>query len=138
MGRPLKMSETVGGVAKSGVIGDTARAGAQIEVEAYIPEADGGTEPLAGYIARQVGSRSFRCTTDEGTGKCRLVTGTPGAGEMRITATDSDGDTYYVTKISARVVTLEPDTGTQFASGARVAWNLDTAEEGVSVVLASA
>ena len=137
MGRPLKMSETVNGVAKSGVIGDTARSGEQIEVEAYIPEADGGTEPLTGYIVKQKGARTFLIENAEGQGRCRLVTDTPAPGEVRITAVDSDGDTYYVSKISARVVTLVPDSGTQFASGARVAWNLDTAVAGVSVTLAS-
>ena len=135
MGRPLKMSETVGTVAKDGVIGDTDRAGNQIEVEVFVP---GGTEPLTGYIARQKGSKTFVCVNAEGTGRCRLVTTEPAEGEFRITATDSDEETYYVSKISARVATLVPDSGTQFASGARAAWNLDTAEAGVSVVLTSA
>lgn len=138
MGRPLKMSETVNGVAKSGVIGDTDRTGNQIEVEAYIPTVDGGTEPLTGYIVKQKGAKTFVCHNDEGEGRCRLVTETPAAGQMRITAVDSDEGTYYVSKISARVVTLVPNTGTQFASGARVAWNLGTAVEGVSVVLSAA
>lgn len=99
----------------------------------------GGSNKIAD-IVKQVGSRRYKVQTADGTMVCALVTnGVANAeGEMTITATDSDGGTYYVSKLSSRIATLVADTGTQFEDGARVAWNLDTAVEGVSVSLASA
>ena len=44
-------------------------------------------------------------------------------GEMTITAVDSAGGTYFVTKITSRKVTVTQGTGTQFATGASVPWS---------------
>jgi hypothetical protein len=77
--------------------------------------------------------------TSEGTAKCVLKAGTPNAvGQMSINATDSDGGTYWVTKMTHNLVTLTPNTGTQFAADTRTHWVLDTPTSGVSVKLDNA
>jgi hypothetical protein len=51
-----------------------------------------------------------------------------------LTATDSDDNTYYVSKITSRYVTLTPNDGTQFTTGQRALWVASGSEvEGVSV-----
>jgi hypothetical protein len=57
---------------------------------------------------------------------------------MTITATDSDGGTYFVTKIGNGKATIAQDTGTQFADGASVKWVLGSAQQGYSVKLSNA
>jgi len=90
-------------------------------------------------INKQESTRQYKVTTAEGTGKCVLKAGTPNAiGEMSINATDSAGGTYWVTKLTHNLVTLTPNTGSQFADGTRTQWVLDTAVSGVSVKLDNA
>lgn len=99
-----------------------------IATSAWIPAADGGSSAVAGDIVKQVGARRYKVTTAQGTGKCKLVTTTPTAGTMTITATDSLGSTYYVKKLEERKVTLIRDTdggsGFDFADGAKAKWAL--------------
>jgi hypothetical protein len=59
-------------------------------------------------------------------------------GEMTITATDSAGGTYFVTKIGGRKATLTRGTGTQFATDTAVQWTFGSATEGVTVKIANA
>jgi hypothetical protein len=83
----------------------------------------GGTSKIADII-RQVGARRFKVKTADGTAICALkASAVTTAGEMTITATDSAGGTYFVTKITARKVTVTQGTGTQFATGASVPWS---------------
>ena len=105
-----------------------------IAISAFIPVADGGTAAAAGDIEAQKGSKIYRVTTSEGTGECLLVTTVPGAGEMRITATDSAGGTYFVKKLTNRTVVVLPGTGSQFAEDAKVPW-ADSATLNVSVAI---
>lgn len=97
---------------------------------AYI---DGGREVVD--IVAQKGSKRYIVKGASGTiNTAKLIPDTAGAeGEMEIRATDSDGGTYWVTKLTSRLAVVEPDTGTQFASGQRVKWNLTGAVEDVSV-----
>ncbi len=108
-----------------------------ITVSAYLSAADGGSSAVASDIVKQTGARSYRVQNAQGTGKVKLVTSSPAAGECRMTATDSAGGTYYVKKLEARTACLLPVTGTQFVEDQHVAWTLDTAEVGVSVVIAN-
>jgi|APGre2960657373_1045057.scaffolds.fasta_scaffold16517_1 hypothetical protein len=83
----------------------------------------GGTSKLADII-RQVGARRFKVKTADGTAICALKDSAVSAvGEMTITATDSAGGTYFVTKITSRKITVTQGTGTQFATGASVPWS---------------
>jgi hypothetical protein len=152
MGRPLKMTETVVGVGgntlKVGAIGNTNQTGNQIQLSAFLPlntdtvnyiSGSGGTSARASYILKQKSSRRFTCVNaTDGVGICKLVVSSPSAGECRITATDSAGGTYYVSKISGKKATLIRATGTQFADGASVAWNLIGAVLNQSVIITGA
>jgi len=108
-----------------------------ITVSAYLSAEDGGSSAVASDIVKQVGARRYKVQNAQGTGKVKLVTTSPAAGECRMTATDSAGGTYYVKKLEARTACLLPVTGTQFAEDAHAKWTLDTAEENVSVVIAN-
>ena len=77
-----------------------------------------------GDIVRQVGGRRFKVKTADGTAICKLKSSAVSAvGEMTISATDSAGGTYFVTKITSRKVTVTRGTGTQFDTGASVPWS---------------
>jgi hypothetical protein len=80
-----------------------------------------------GDIVRQVGARRFKVKTADGTAICKLKSSAVSAvGQMTITATDSAGGTYFVTKISAHKVTVTQGTGSQFATGASVPWSFNS------------
>jgi hypothetical protein len=57
---------------------------------------------------------------------------------MCIIATDSAGGIYAVSRITNHKAYLVPITGTQFASGAGVPWNLTTPVANTSVTLDNA
>jgi hypothetical protein len=63
---------------------------------------------LIADIKKQVSGRRYKVTTTEGTLICKLVTdGVANAvGEMTITATDANGNTYYVSKLTRHKATL--------------------------------
>jgi len=76
-----------------------------------------------GDIIRQVSGRRFKVKTEDGIEICKLKSSAvTTVGEMTIAATDATNGTYFVTKISARKVTLTQDNGTAFATGASVPW----------------
>ena len=100
-----------------------------ITVSARIPTVDGGISAKNSDIVKQVGARRYKVKNADGTGVCKLVVTSPGAGECRITAKDSDGDTYYVSKINSRRATVTAGTGTQFATGDSVPWTFGNATE---------
>jgi len=140
MGRPLKLAQTVDGNLKvpsantTGTIGDTALAGStQIQFTGFVTSGSANTGPANS----QKGSKTFNITTSDGTEDLILTavaSGSLAAGQCQLTATDSDGDTYYVSKITSRYVTLVPNDGTQFTSGQKALWVASGSEEsGVSV-----
>lgn len=94
----------------------------------------GGSSAVIGDINSQKGSKIYNVTTAQGTSECLLVTSEPVEGQLRITATDSAGGTYFVKKLTNRTAVVLPGTGVQFAEDAKVAW-ADTAVENVSVAL---
>lgn len=108
-----------------------------ITVSAYLSAADGGSSAVASDIIKQVGARRYKVQNAQGSGKVKLVTSAPAAGECRMTATDSAGGTYYVKKLESRTACLLPVTGTQFAEDAHVVWTLDSATVDVSVVISN-
>jgi hypothetical protein len=123
--------------ASANVVSLTSSVSDAITASAFLAAADGGSSAVASDIVKQVGARRYTVRNAQGTGKVRLVTSAPAAGEMRITATDSDSGTYYVKKLESRTVTLLPATGTQFVEDQQVVWSLDSAEDNVSVVIAN-
>lgn len=106
----------------------------------FIPAANGGSSAVAGDIVRQVNTRSYKVTTAQGTGICKLVAAAPTAGQMTIAATDANGSTYYVTKLTARKATLTRNVVNGlflFATGSTAQWGLGAAA-GVVVQVANA
>jgi hypothetical protein len=102
----------------------------------------GGSNQTSGNdIIRQTGSKRFQVRTSDGVQICKLVQATPAAaGEMAITATDSTSKTYYVRKITNRLVTLTQygSAGHEFANGKQVKWTLGSATVNVTVTLSNA
>ena len=103
-----------------------------------------GAGAKAGDIVKQEASRRYLVTTGDGTGQCTLVAKAPDAGEMVITAKDSDGGLYYVIKLTARraVIVKGDRDGVQFVTGdvgISVPWVFNTSavkNESVEIVSA--
>lgn len=70
----------------------------------------GGSSAVTADIVKQAGSHRYKVTTAQGTSVCALVAAAPAAGQMNIIATDANGNTYYVTKITDRKVWLTQQT----------------------------
>jgi hypothetical protein len=139
MGRPLRRAETVDGNFHTGAIGPSAGTGQQITMQAFV---EGGSANVTTEIV-QKGTKKFRVTTSDGTQTCQLVavaSGSLAAGQCSLVATDSDGNTAYVTKLTSNYATLENIDSTQFATGDRALWLDDTASAvaNVSVLLVTA
>ena len=123
MGRPL--NKRLFGVAG---VGPTA-AGNEIKVNFH-----NNAGVKEGYIVKQVGSKKFVCEEIETPGlfTCTLTTGKlPAAlvaGEMSISFKMDDAETYTVSKIAGRKVTLSAPsaTGTNLYDGQSVPWNFST------------
>ena len=126
--------------------------GNTIQGNAYLATVDGGLGGRISDIVSQRSSRRYRVTNDQGTGAVRLISATectaantaggpPTAGTMTITASDSDGGTYWVTKLESRTATITPGpvatAGTQFTPNAHVTWTLNAAVASTSVKLAT-
>jgi len=88
-----------------------------------------------GFIVKQKGSKTFVCSetgTSDTIHTCVLTTGKlPAAlleGEMAISFKMDDAETYTVSKIAGRKVTLSAPsaTGTNLYDGQSVAWNFST------------
>jgi hypothetical protein len=100
---------------------------------------------LVADIKKQVSGRRYKVETSEGTLTCKLVTdGAANAvGEMTITATDANGNTYYVSKLTAHKATLVrlvddgSDNDWVYATGAAAPWSF-AAASGTTVQIANA
>lgn len=126
--------------------------GNTIQGNAFLATVDGGLGGRICDIVSQRSSRRYRVTNDQGTGVVRLIKSTevgaantaggpPSAGLMTILATDSDGGTYWVTKVDGRTATITAGStapGAQFpTANTQVAWTLNAAVASTSVKLAT-
>ncbi|CAB4125888.1 hypothetical protein UFOVP181_350 [uncultured Caudovirales phage] len=90
-------------------------------------------------IIKQETSRGYYVQTPDGQARCRLVAGTPGYKQATIIATDSTGNTYYVTKLTAHLALLTQKTKAadpavwEFATGKDVEWTFASPELGKTV-----
>jgi len=125
----------------SGSIGSSTYQENAIQLTAYIPTSSqagwisgySGSSAVVGDIVRQTGNGKFIARTAQGVGRVKLVgyvgsNVVPAAGEAVITATDYNGGTYYVTKISDRRCNIIGYTGSGFTTGAtgiNVAWTFN-------------
>ena len=84
-----------------------------------------------GDIIKQEASRRYLVKNSQGQGQCKLVTtSTLDVGQMNIVATDWNGSTYYVRKLTARkAVLIQSTLTTAFLLGNNVAtgWTLNAA-----------
>lgn len=97
-----------------------------------------GTASKVGFIVKQVGSKTFLCSeigAADTTHKCTLITGVASAalaaGQMMITIKAADNETYSVSKISGRTMTLKAigtgGSGKNELDGFKVQWGYDAA-----------
>ncbi len=107
-----------------------------ISVNAYLPVSAGGSGIKASDIVKQEASLRYLVKNADGIGQCKLVaSNSPAAGEMNITATDTLGSTYWVTKLTARRCRLvqrsNGGSGYAFADNSTAGWTLGSASTGV-------
>ena len=106
-----------------------------ITVTAYLLAKDGGVSAKTADILKQEASHRYLVKTADGVGQCKLAaTNSPGAGQMYIVATDANGSTYWVTKLTARRAILTQrsmSTSYLFDTNARAGWTLGSASAGV-------
>jgi len=111
-----------------------------LNVNAYLLAKDGGTGAKLSDIVKQEASHRYLVKNTDGIGQCKLVnTSTLAVGQMNIVATDTNGSTYYVTKLTARraVITQSTASGSfVYANNASVGWNITTPATG-KVTIAS-
>jgi hypothetical protein len=116
MGRPLNKR----------LFGAPTAGGSEIKINFH-----NDTAVKEGYIVKQVGSKKFVCEEIGTAGEftCTLTTGklpaALAAGEMAISFKMDDEETYTVSKIAGRKVTLSAPsaTGTNLYDGKSVPWN---------------
>ena len=122
-----------------------------IQANAFISVASGGLGGRLSDITSVKGSRRYRVTNDQGTDTVRLIKSTEvaaantgvgphAAGLMTISATDSAGGTYFVTKLDGRTATVSPAgaaPGGEFAANAQVIWSMNAAVLNTTVKLAT-
>lgn len=96
-----------------------------------------------GDIIKQVSARRYKVKTADGTGIVELIQGdsTPNVGKAMIIATDYNGSTYWVTKLTSRkaVVYQKSMVGSyDFTDGQSVVWTLGSPADNYSVQLENA
>lgn len=128
---------TVALTTDSGAVGSSTNQENAILITAFVT---GGSSAVAGDIVKQSGSRRYKVKTAQGTSTVKLVAGAPAAGEATVTATDSSGKTYYVTKVTAHkaLLTQYGTAGHEFADGSSVKWTFGSAVADSSVKIANA
>lgn len=90
-------------------------------------------------IMKQVSTNRYKVTDGPRTGIVKLKSSVAtAAGEGSVRLVDSVGGTYFATKITARKATVTRGTGTAFATGASVKWNITAAVLGDSLLIDNA
>jgi hypothetical protein len=94
--------------ADTGVVGSATNQENAIVIRAKI---DAEATVRVGDILKQSSARRYKVKTTDGIAVCKLVADdTPATFEAYIIATDANGNTYYVTKLTARRATLTRKT----------------------------
>lgn len=111
-----------------------------IKVAAYLQTKDGGTGIKLADIVKQEASHRYLVKTSEGIGQCKLTaTSVLIPGTMNIVATDWNGSTYWVTKLTAHKAVLTQSTASGsflIANGHATGWTLGSAT-GTTVTIAN-
>ena len=106
-----------------------------IAFTSFLLAKDGGTQALTGGdINKQEASRRYLINNAEGRGQVKLVTVEPlVAGTMFIVATDENGSSYYVKKLTAHKATLVRKTmvgSYKYVTNQTAGWTLGSASTG--------
>ena len=110
----------------SGNIGSTGNQENAILMTAFLT----GGSALPVDIIKQVSTNRFRVTDGTLTGIVKLTSSlADAAGEGSVRLVDTDGGTYFATKLTARKAVITRGTGTQtaFVTGTSVPWNMTAA-----------
>ncbi len=103
-----------------------------LRVSAFVA---GGSSAVLGDILKQEASRRYLVKTAQGQSQCKLVdSNTPAEGEMNLIATDENGSTYWVIKLTARRCVLKQRSMSgsyAFDDGTAAGWTLGSASAGV-------
>ena len=148
---PISFGDVGFGGSLLAVLNAAVTTGNTIQANANISISAGGSGGRLSDITSVKGSRRYRVTNDQGTDTVRLITSTecgaantaggpPTYGTMTISATDSTGGTYWVTKLDSRTCTITPGgsgPGTQFAANAQAIWSMNAAVVNTTVKLAT-
>jgi len=106
-----------------------------LNVTAFIPTKNGGASALLSDIVKQEASQRYLVKNTDGIGQCKLTaTDTPTAGQMNLIATDTNGSTYWVTKLTARRCILTQrtmSTAYLFATNGSAGWTIASPSLGV-------
>ena len=105
--------------------------GKKLALTAWIPT---GSSAKEADIVKQESSRRYRVITADGKGTVRLTNVAPTAGFASLIATDTNGSTYYVTKLTAHKALLTQMTvngSFVFESDTSQKWTLSAARSGV-------
>jgi hypothetical protein len=119
----------------SGLVGSATNQENAIIIHANID----GTTAVADII-RQVRTRGYKVKTAiDGVGVCNLVADdTPAVGRAYITATDNNGNTYFVTKLTAHKATLTQwynnESEWLVADGASAPWSFTSTANGRVII----
>ena len=90
-------------------------------------------------IKKQVSTNRYKVTDGTRTGIVKLKSSVAtAAGEGSVRLVDSVGGTYFATKITAHKATITRGTGTAFATGSSVKWNMIAAVLGDSLLIDNA
>jgi len=117
---------TIALLADTGNVGETTNQENAITMTAFIT----GGSAVTVDIIRQVSTTRYKVTDGTLTGIVALKSSVAdAAGEGSIRLVDTDGNTYFATKLTARKATITRGTGTQtaFPTGAQVQWNMTAA-----------
>ena len=123
------------GAAPAGTIVLTSTQQNALSGVAYLLAKDGGASAKVYDIIKQEASHRYLVKTADGIGQCKLVaSNTPTAGQMNLIATDANGSTYWVTKLTARraILTRRTMSGSYaFATNSAAGWTIGAASTGV-------
>jgi hypothetical protein len=92
-----------------------------------------------GDIIKQSSARRYKVRTSDGIAICKLVADdTPATFEAYVTATDANGNTYFVTKLTARRATLTQWANNEstwlFATGSTAPWSFTSTANGRVII----
>lgn len=135
---PTNASATAVLTTDSGAVGSATNQENAIVI--YANTSAGGTTAKVGDIIRQVSGRRYKVKTADGIKICKLgIDDTPAPFGAYIVATDDNGNTYYVTKLTAHKAlltrkTLNGESEWLFETNSSAPWSFTTTANGRVII----